>query len=205
MTDADLGVRAQRRHDVTRRLETVAIKLFAEQGYANVTTTQIAEAAGVSQRTFFRHFPGGKDDVMLTDVRNGIAFAASELLGRPPHEDILAAVRITMSNLVARHERALNDELTVLRRQVLNDTPFLQGRAIAELRDRQDSLVHQVAVRMSVDPDRDFRPSMIVGAYLNATQVALIASLRGGGTSAVDLLQRCLDILDYGFRHSLRT
>ncbi|GAA0308072.1 TetR/AcrR family transcriptional regulator [Kineococcus aurantiacus] len=38
------------------RLQAAALELFAEQGYDQTTVSQIAERAGVTDRTFFRHF-----------------------------------------------------------------------------------------------------------------------------------------------------
>lgn len=45
-------------------IERAAIGLVLERGYDHVTVDMIAEAAGVSQRTFFNHFPT-KDDAIL--------------------------------------------------------------------------------------------------------------------------------------------
>lgn len=51
--------------DGTRaRLQAAAVELFARQGYGVTTTQQIAEAAGVTQRTFFRHF-ADKEEVLF--------------------------------------------------------------------------------------------------------------------------------------------
>ncbi len=47
---------ARRREFVTREIERAGIELFAARGYDNVSITEIATAAGVSRRTFFRHF-----------------------------------------------------------------------------------------------------------------------------------------------------
>ncbi|MFE1841667.1 TetR/AcrR family transcriptional regulator [Streptomyces sviceus] len=40
----------------TQRLVVAAVDLFTEQGYDATTVTQIAERAGVTKSTFFRHF-----------------------------------------------------------------------------------------------------------------------------------------------------
>lgn len=63
--DSSLGVTGS--YESASRLFDVAVALFAEHGYDNVTTTQIAEAAGVTQRTFFRHYPT-KADVLEREV-----------------------------------------------------------------------------------------------------------------------------------------
>ncbi|MEZ0491594.1 TetR/AcrR family transcriptional regulator [Kineococcus sp. TBRC 1896] len=52
------------------RLQTAALDLFVEQGYDETTVSQIAARAGVTDRTFFRHF---------TDKRESL-FTGSEVL-----------------------------------------------------------------------------------------------------------------------------
>jgi AcrR family transcriptional regulator len=43
------------------RLVMAAVDLFTEQGYDTTTVTQIAERAGVTKSTFFRHFPDKRE------------------------------------------------------------------------------------------------------------------------------------------------
>ncbi|MFE4536586.1 TetR/AcrR family transcriptional regulator [Streptomyces scopuliridis] len=47
----------------TQEIMDTAIRLFAAQGYEETTTAQIAQEAGVSQRTLFRYF-GTKEDLV---------------------------------------------------------------------------------------------------------------------------------------------
>src|ERR1700709_34116 len=44
-----------------QRLVVAAVDLFTEQGYDATTVTQIAERAGVTKSTFFRHFPDKRE------------------------------------------------------------------------------------------------------------------------------------------------
>src|SRR5512147_2450404 len=43
------------------RLVVAAVELFSEQGYDETTVAQIAERAGVTKSTFFRHFPDKRE------------------------------------------------------------------------------------------------------------------------------------------------
>lgn len=43
------------------RLVMAAVDLFTEQGYDATTVAQIAERAGVTKSTFFRHFPDKRE------------------------------------------------------------------------------------------------------------------------------------------------
>lgn len=73
--------RAQIRADIRR----AAFRLFVERGYDAVTTEEIATAAGVSPRTFFRHVPA-KEELLLAPVRYGGAAIVHLLEGRPAGE-----------------------------------------------------------------------------------------------------------------------
>jgi AcrR family transcriptional regulator len=63
------------------RLVRAAVDLFAEQGYDATSVTQIAERAGVSKMTFFRHFPDKRE----------VLFAGQEFHGQLIAEGIAAA------------------------------------------------------------------------------------------------------------------
>ena len=43
------------------RIVLAAVDLFTEQGYDDTTVTQIAERAGITKSTFFRHFPDKRE------------------------------------------------------------------------------------------------------------------------------------------------
>jgi len=59
--------------DAEGRLTKAAITLFEEQGYDETTVAEIAEAAGLTKRTFFRYF---------ADKREVLFNGSSELTGR---------------------------------------------------------------------------------------------------------------------------
>ena len=63
------------------RLVVAAVELFAEQGYDATTVTEIAERAGVTKSTFFRHFPDKRE----------LLSAGQEMLSRLLAEGIAAA------------------------------------------------------------------------------------------------------------------
>lgn len=56
-----MGVMARWQPGARERLVLAAVDLFTEQGYDATTVTQIAERAGVTKSTFFRHFPDKRE------------------------------------------------------------------------------------------------------------------------------------------------
>ncbi|MFN3339888.1 MAG: mycofactocin system transcriptional regulator [Dietzia sp.] len=82
-----------RRPSTTRAsIVTVALDLFARQGYDATNVDQIAEAAHISRRTLFRYFPGkaaiawGEFDVQMDGMRRQLA----EIPATTPLRDALA-------------------------------------------------------------------------------------------------------------------
>ena len=55
------------REDVRGRLQQAALELYGDRGYDRTTAAEIAERAGVTERTFFRHFPD-KREVLFEHV-----------------------------------------------------------------------------------------------------------------------------------------
>src|SRR3979490_3572188 len=75
------------RHELRRRstheaLRQAALKCFADKGFANVTVTELAREAGVTERTFFRHFPT-KEAVLFQDYETQLEWLAGALAPPP--------------------------------------------------------------------------------------------------------------------------
>jgi AcrR family transcriptional regulator len=84
------------RHQLRRRstheaLRRAALKSFARKGFTNVTVTELAAEAGVTERTFFRHFPT-KEAVLFQDYETQLEWLAEALAQRPASEALFDAV-----------------------------------------------------------------------------------------------------------------
>lgn len=80
-----------RRRTTREALRAAALASFARKGFANVTVTELATAAGVTERTFFRHFPT-KEAVLFQDYETQVEWLAEALAQRPPSESVFDAV-----------------------------------------------------------------------------------------------------------------
>jgi AcrR family transcriptional regulator len=96
-------LREQRSEAMVSEVERVALCLFEEQGFTNVTVEDIASEAGISVRTFYRYF-STKDDVLQVRIRRLAEFLASTLAERPPAEPPLHSLRVAFEELVAKED-----------------------------------------------------------------------------------------------------
>lgn len=73
-------------------LRKAALARFNAQGVEATTAEQIADDAGVTLRTFYRHFPS-KHDLLFADYDSGLQWFRGALAARPVTEPIVEAVR----------------------------------------------------------------------------------------------------------------
>lgn len=126
MTIDDLP-RPRNGDDTARRLAVVdeALRLFAEKGYEATSVDEIAEAAGISRRTFFRQFRS-KEDVIFADHETQLA-AAAEYLARA-QGDPLDAVCEAVVQVFERFTQWR--EIAARRYRVVRQVPALREREI---------------------------------------------------------------------------
>jgi AcrR family transcriptional regulator len=94
------------RREANRRATTDAIKLaardlFAAQGYEGTSVREIAVAAGVAERTFYRYFDG-KEGLLADEVGRWIGRLHDAIVERPAHERPLTAVQQALVSMSQR-------------------------------------------------------------------------------------------------------
>jgi AcrR family transcriptional regulator len=87
----------QRRRSTHEALRRAALASFASKGFANVTVTELASEAGVTERTFFRHFPT-KEAVLFQDYETQVEWLADALAQRPAPESVFDAVLASVAS-----------------------------------------------------------------------------------------------------------
>ena len=82
---------ADRRGATRARVEQAALELFRLKGFENVTIDDVAAAAGISRRTFFRYF-ATKADAVWGDFPGHVARLAALLARTDPAQPVVASV-----------------------------------------------------------------------------------------------------------------
>jgi AcrR family transcriptional regulator len=117
------------REDVRRRLRQAALELFSERGYEATTAAEIAARAGVTERTFFRHFPDKRE--ALFEGEAGLHAALSAAIAEAPAQ--LAPMEVllwTFRSIETTIEA--NRPFTERAQAVIARTPPLQERQLAK-------------------------------------------------------------------------
>jgi AcrR family transcriptional regulator len=120
------------------RLREAALELYLERGYDATTTAQIAERAGVTERTYFRHFADKREvlfdgEEKLRDVM--VSAIVSAPGGAPPLALVVAAYTAAVPLFVAGRPTA------VRRAEVITVTPALKERAQAKVAALAEAIV----------------------------------------------------------------
>lgn len=118
--------------DTARRLKASALTLFAERGFANVTAAEVAAGAGMTERTFFRHFRA-KEDVLFEDysgVKDDLVAAVAAAPASASARELMQAAANFLSGRFESEREMLRVFATVV-----DEEPTLRARAA--LRDRE--------------------------------------------------------------------
>lgn len=168
------GLRERTRRAVHREIAEAGMELFLEQGFEETTIDQIAEAAGISRRSFFRYF-ATKEDVVLGDLIDRGHRVRSALIARPPEEAPWAAVRAAL--LALREEPGAGSETELRIGRMLLEAPSLRTRHLEKHLAWQEMLAPELSRRLrtttSLDgPSADHRATAIIATALTCLDVA---------------------------------
>jgi AcrR family transcriptional regulator len=166
--------RAQIRADIRR----AAFRLFVERGYDAVTTEEIAAAAGVSARTFFRHVPT-KEELLLAPVRHGGTAIVGLLEERPNAEP----PDLALITAIVTRTRSFGAADTEGWRAALLVAPDLLGKLTVHLPADKERATKLIALRMGVNPDTDLRPGLLVHLAFAAADFAFQQWVRQSTTA----------------------
>jgi AcrR family transcriptional regulator len=177
------------RQAVRDRVTGVAMELFAEQGYDATTVEQIAAAAGMSSRTFFRYF-AVKEDVVIGDPEDLGGRFAELLAARPGREASRVALTFALGEL-AEEVEANTSALAITR--LMQSTPALRARRLEKQRAWVELLLPEVRRRFGAGERPELVSQALIGATIAAFDAALVAwAAEDGATPLGELVDAAM-------------
>jgi AcrR family transcriptional regulator len=117
--------------EVRKRLQWAALELYSEHGYEETTAAEIASKAGVTERTFFRHFSDKRE--VLFDGDTAFSEALATAVRNAP-ETLNPWDTLYFAFNTVKHVFVENRPFTEPRQHVIASSPALQERATAKTR-----------------------------------------------------------------------
>ncbi|MFK0288746.1 mycofactocin system transcriptional regulator [Streptomyces sp. NPDC090499] len=175
-------------------LERIGFELFATRGFDNTTVDDIAAAAGIGRRTFFRYF-SSKNDLVWGDfeghlrrLRELLAATAADT----PAVDALRDAIVTFNHFdpveVPWHRQ---------RMQLILRVPTLQADATLRYASWRATIAEIVAARTGLPPT-DMVPRLVGHTLLAAAVAAYEHWLSEPGTDLPYLLRRTIEQVGTG-------
>jgi AcrR family transcriptional regulator len=173
-------------------VEGVALELFDERGFDQVTVEEIAAAAGISVRTFYRYFPA-KDTVLQVPIDRRSEALRAALDARPIDEAPLQSLRVALQETVSR------EDMDLLRRwtSVIAATPSVLRGVVGGLQLKRNGVIAEfLGARFDI-PGSSLVPTMLAAAAGGVIQAAQTEWFVRGGDLAQKISEG-LDVLERG-------
>ncbi|WP_191252773.1 TetR/AcrR family transcriptional regulator [Amycolatopsis oliviviridis] len=131
---APLGLRERKKRAARRAMSEAALKLAAEKGVEQVRVEDIANAVGVSARTFNNYF-SSKEEAICSFIVERQERVLEALRERPPEEPLWEAVSAATLETYGRDGEPNRDTVQVARSMILHPSvhgEFLKAHATVE-------------------------------------------------------------------------
>jgi AcrR family transcriptional regulator len=187
------GLRERKKAATRHALSNAAMRLAIERGLENVLVEDIADAAGVSPRTFNNYF-ASKYEAICALPQDRAKRIGDALRARPAGEPLWESVTEAVTSQFSPRGapgltgQALKDWKAGIRLVVTS--PPLVGEHLKVQWRAQRHLADAIAERLGTDPETDMFPRMLAGAVSAAMQAATERWLLSDPPVAVEPLLR---------------
>ncbi|HSK25716.1 MAG TPA: TetR family transcriptional regulator [Jiangellales bacterium] len=188
------SLRDRKKLRTRRLLQSEALRLFAERGYEATTVEDIAAAAEVSPRTFFRYF-ASKEAVVLEDEYDPLLF--EELARIDPAEPPIRAMRRIIDALLPDIYAEDRDRI-LARTTLVYSTPHLRSAVNTQLAEFEAVVAETLAGVHGRAPD-DLEARVVAAVAVAAMRCAIEQWVAGGGEPDLGvLLDQAFDVVERG-------
>jgi AcrR family transcriptional regulator len=179
---------------MTMEVEAIALQLFEERGFREVTVEEIASAARISARTFYRYFPS-KEDVLQVRIDRRSRTLRTALEVRPEDEPPMQSLRLALQEVLA------SEDLVVLRRwiAVVMATPSVLRAVVGGIQLKTNRvMVEFFGSRLALSND-DLVPLTLAAAAGGVIQTTFAYWFVNGGDLAATVSE-AFKVLEKGVR-----
>ncbi|MCU1394117.1 MAG: putative transcriptional regulator [Ilumatobacteraceae bacterium] len=193
--------RGRPRGTSARALELIALELFSANGFDETTVDEIAVAAGVSRRTFFRYFET-KTDVLWHGFDSEVDALRAAFAELPADLPVMQAVRLAVQHV--NEVRSGNAVELRVRMGLVGSVPALQASATRHYDAWEQVVIDDAAKRLGLPAD-SLMPRAIGRTTLAACRAAYEQWMQEPGTDLLTHIDAVLGALGGGFGQSPAT
>jgi AcrR family transcriptional regulator len=169
------NLRACKQELVRNAIFDAAIETFAAKGFDETTVEEVAQAAGVSRRSFFRYF-ASKDDLLAQNVVHyGVALREA-ITGCPPTFTPLEVLRETVLS-VGKQSASHPHTCRII--EIAQRSASARQAHLSRWIEVEDSVAQAFGERLKSASKDDLRPRLMASLTLSVVNVAIIAWFRG--------------------------
>ncbi|OHV03764.1 TetR family transcriptional regulator [Mycobacterium talmoniae] len=177
---SEIGLRERKKFATKEALSRAALELTIDRGLDATTAEAIAEAAGVSTRTFHNYF-SNKEDAVLFMLDKSVQDLVEAFGQRSPEEPVLDSLE---SILIGFVESADGLEWMIAVTRLMADHPALIARHVALSDSKTDAMLAEIGRRSGTDPDVDLYPRLVYHATGAIARAVLELHINGGNEGA---------------------
>jgi AcrR family transcriptional regulator len=188
------GLRERKKVRTRAAIQDAALRLYLRKGYAATTVHEIAEAADVSESTFFRYFPT-KPETVLYDRLDPLFIES--FIEQPPELTPIEALRSALYDVLGGLDPdALRLEQT--RWQLVSSVPELKSSLMSRFESDSRMFAAAVAERAGRRPD-DFEVLAFTGALIGCIAAVFFGWRADADGDLAAFIERVLTQFEAGF------
>jgi AcrR family transcriptional regulator len=165
LTPMTESLRDRRKRRTAEAIVAAALELFAERGFGRTTIDQIAAAADISRRTFFRYF-ADKEELFFAEDERLLEVVEETLDAAPAGEPVLELAR-RATRALAAHSVA-DPERRLARERLIAATPALQARRLAKNLRWEQAIAARLQERGSDEQEALLVPKLAMACFQTA-------------------------------------
>lgn len=172
------GLREAKKASTAQAIVDAAMELFRGKQFDDVSIDEIARAAGIGRRTFFRYFPA-KEDLFLDRRRLDRDIVLAAMRTRASGEDDIALVMRVLEEVQRQGVAMVRQEHQSELHRLTHFDPKLAARSWLLMEEARDMLIAGL-VPPGADRSELYRARVLVSACIMVIDTAITTWIEGG-------------------------